>query len=369
MTVGTYRILKNVYKNLDEFKEKWKKNIGYKPLDVEIRVNWICNFKCEMCGLDDYIAEQEKSRQYVMKLEEIKKVLNELSAMGCECVTFSGGEATLRKDLTEIIHHAAKVCNMKVSLNTNGSRLDKNRIIELIENGLGNITFSMDSPDPLIHDKIRKHKGNHAQIVENIKVINNYNEVNGKKVFIFINSVVMKRNIMSLSGFTRLYKECKFDYLTFTPASIDTPWDEWTAKSEALRVTTSDVIEFKNNIMPIFEKSDLPFKVTDPFGDTVEEIELNRHAKFSNRPKDCYISTTHAVIQSNGDLIPCCYAPDNFTMGNIVDESFSSVWNNTKYEKFRNGCKGVSYDMCKSCRQYVSVNSQLTNKFKKELVK
>lgn len=365
MTIATYKILKDVYKNLDDFKEAWNENQAFKPLDVEIRLNWVCNFSCEMCGLEDYIAGQEKSRQYQMKFDEVRKLLDELALLGCQAVTFSGGEATLRKDLPEIIEHAANKCKMTVSMNTNGSMLDEDKLLRLIRNGLKNITFSMDSPDPSVHDEIRKHNGNHAQIVSHIQTINQYNETSGQKVYVFINSVVMKKNILSLVGFRDLYKQCKFDYLTFTPASIATPWDEWTAKSEHIRATREDVLKFKKQVLPVLREAGWPFEIIDPFGDDQEEIEQNLYSIFSKRPIDCYVSITHAVIQCNGDLIPCCYAPDQYSMGNVLDNSFVSVWTNDKYQEFRRGCKGIKYDMCKSCRQYVKINSEVGHKLSK----
>jgi len=49
--------------------------------------------------------------------------------------------------------------------------------------------------------------------------------------------------------------------------------------------------------------------------------------------KDCNYPWTWALISSNGDVRPCCYAPQ--TVGNIIDDDLSAIWNNSAMEALR----------------------------------
>jgi radical SAM protein with 4Fe4S-binding SPASM domain len=115
---------------------------------------------------------------------------------------------------------------------------------------------------------------------------------------------------------------------------------------------------FKREILPGLQARIPDLRISDPFGDTVDEIKENLHVRFNHGLKRCHVGLFHTVIQSNGNVIPCCYAPDTFVMGNAFrDEGVSSAWTGKQYTEFRSACKsGGLFPMCKSCRQYVYLN-------------
>lgn len=79
-----------------------------------------CNHQCIFCYCPWEAKMQEKSKD--LSTGEWKKILTKLRSLGVENITFSGGEATLRKDLFEIINHAKKL-NFNIGLISNGKLL------------------------------------------------------------------------------------------------------------------------------------------------------------------------------------------------------------------------------------------------------
>lgn len=360
MAVSNYKILKNVLRNRNSFLKQYQGNRGYSPLDVELRLNWECNASCLMCGVSDYFTKSHEKKEN-LTLQEIKKLLDVLTDMGCQSITLSGGEPTLRNDLVDIVLHASQRCKMNVSLNTNGYLLDDEFLEKLIQAGINSFTLSLDSPNAYIHDYIRGMEGSYCRIIQAIDYINHYMEIYpSRKIFVFINCVVLKTNIQSLHLFEEFYRAHRFDHLNFSPASIETPWDMWTTAKEELRPSIDDVRQFKNKIVEMFNKNQ-EIKSEDPFGETNEEIEKNLHVIFSDHPLTCFIPMVHTVIQCNGDVLPCCYAPDEYVMGNIRYTPFSEIWDGKAYQNFRENCKHVNFRMCASCRQYKMVNNELQN--------
>ena len=362
MSLENYKVLKNVYSNIGEFTEKYNMNNGYYPIDVEIRINWRCNARCKMCGLHSYIMDSGHKRQREFEEDDIYLLLDQLHALHCSCITFTGGEPTLFAGLARIIDYAAHKHNMNVSLNTNAYLLTKDRIEEYINAGIDSFTISILSPEQEIHDSIMGLKNGLQNTINAIDYINEYSNKINRKVKIYINNVLLKENIDSLIQYKEFCKEHKINHLNFSAASISTDWDEWTASDEELRPTLEQARYLKEVIIPQLQMPESNIFVEDPFGDSDEEIKENLHVKFSDVPNQCYIPMVHTVIQCNGDVIPCCYAPDKFIMGNVFQETLQDIWQGEKYKSFREECRQLSLEMCKSCRQYIKINTSIHKK-------
>lgn len=366
MAISTYSILKNTFYNWDVARKNFEENIGYRCLDAEIRLNWECNAKCKMCGLSGYINGSDKKRRVKLTLDAIKNTIVDLKKMGCNQLTLSGGEPTLSPNLIEIISFATKN-DIQVALNTNGYLLNKEYIYKLIESGLKIFTFSVDSPIEKQHDEIRGLKGCYKNIVNSIDIINDYNEKSNNKVYVLINCVLLKENIGDIHKFTEFYEKHPFRHINLSPASLATEWDQWTTQNENLRTSVEDIQNFKEEVFPILQNYNWPIQISDPYEEGKENILKNIHSKYSYVPSECYIPFLHVVIQSNGDVIPCCYADDRFLMGNVNEDSLVEIWNNNKYRVFREKAKNCKQiDMCQSCRQYMKINDQIKQRMKEK---
>lgn len=300
---------------------------------------------------------QSAFRRREMTTDDAKNVLAQLAQLGCKRVTISGGEPSLHRGLEEIVRFAAMECHMWVAMNTNASLLKDARLEAILAAGVGQITFSLDSPIAEVHDRVRKLPGNHARIKSRIQRVREITRASGQRVQICINSVLMKDTILTMGAFAEFYAEAPFDYLTLTPASIGTAWDEWTARDETLRPSVADVLQFKATILPGLRRELPALHIDDPFGDSIDEIRENLHVRYNHGLKRCHVGMFHTVVHSNGNVIPCCYAPDDFVMGNAFTSSLEAAWNGEAYASFRGKCgAGQLFPMCKSCRQYVTLN-------------
>ena len=127
-------------------------NYLYSPLNAQIELTLRCNARCVFCSIwePDFQEELEKE----MKTDEIKHIIDELHELGVQVVNFTGGEPTLRKDLSELISYTAEK-NMMPTLATNGYLL-----YDLIKSGkLKDLEFVMVSLDWPIAEKHDKYRG------------------------------------------------------------------------------------------------------------------------------------------------------------------------------------------------------------------
>ena len=175
MALSNYKILKSVYSDLNEFKDRYRNHNGYYPLDVEIRVSWRCNARCKMCGLHRYVVDKDNG-EFVMGTDTITRLVNELADMGCKSITFSGGEPTLVGNLSQIIKKASEEYRMCTSINTNGYLLNEETIREYIDAGIDSFTISVLSPDEQINNEIMGLKNGLSTTVKAIDYINQYSK-------------------------------------------------------------------------------------------------------------------------------------------------------------------------------------------------
>jgi cyclic pyranopterin phosphate synthase len=118
---------------------------------VRLSITERCNFRCEYCLPDGCTAEPGPAP---LSVEEIGRLARGLAAVGVERIRLTGGEPTLRRDVTEIVRTVAATPGIaKVGLTTNGYRLDA-LVPELRAAGLNMLNVSVDSLDPERFERI-----------------------------------------------------------------------------------------------------------------------------------------------------------------------------------------------------------------------
>lgn len=116
-----------------------------------------CNLACGHCYLD--AVQRKRDAGDELSLPEVVRVIDEIAefAPGAMLV-LTGGEPLLRRDLGDIVEHAADMGLMPV-IGTNGILLDATRAQHLRERGSAGVGISLDSTAPEFHDRLRGHDG------------------------------------------------------------------------------------------------------------------------------------------------------------------------------------------------------------------
>lgn len=126
-------------------KDKFDREYTYLRFSLTNRCNLACSY-CRPAGYKQEIFEEPT-------LEDIKFILENLTKHGIKKVRFTGGEPTVREDLTEIIKFTRGLPNVElVNLTTNGVNLYENAS-KWQEAGISYINVSLDS---LNADKLKE---------------------------------------------------------------------------------------------------------------------------------------------------------------------------------------------------------------------
>nr|WP_320015430.1 GTP 3',8-cyclase MoaA [uncultured Desulfobacter sp.] len=119
------------------------RNINYLRISVTDR----CNFRCRYCipAAPFKVIEHNSIARY----EEILKIVRIGCDMGITKVRITGGEPFVRKGIFSFLHRLCRIPQLKdISITTNGSRLNRDKIKELMDMGIKRLNFSLDTLVP-----------------------------------------------------------------------------------------------------------------------------------------------------------------------------------------------------------------------------
>ncbi|MCD4748766.1 MAG: radical SAM protein [Thermoanaerobaculales bacterium] len=122
------------------------------PTLAEIALTYGCQNRCVFCYASSPYREKERTP---MTTEEVKRVMHKIFHQAhVPSLSFTGGEATLCKDLPELISYGREI-GFRVNLITNGIRAaDRAYARSLVEAGLDSAQVSLEAGDAETHDAI-----------------------------------------------------------------------------------------------------------------------------------------------------------------------------------------------------------------------
>ncbi len=131
------------------------------PSGVHLQVADRCNHACQHCY-------QIQGRKGEMSTAEIKALLDELAEAGVFLLNVSGGEATLRPDLVELLRYA-RGKGFALRLFTNGYTMTEALAREIRQIGVLSVEVSLYSDEPEGHDAVTRVPGSHARTLAGVR--------------------------------------------------------------------------------------------------------------------------------------------------------------------------------------------------------
>ncbi|WP_341937457.1 GTP 3',8-cyclase MoaA [Marinimicrobium sp. C2-29] len=123
---------------------------------LRLSVTEVCNFRCDYC-LPEGTDCGPEARAQDLTLDEIRRLVTAFARLGMRKVRITGGEPSLRKDLTDIIAVCKQTPGIEtVALTTNGYRMAKD-IDDWMAAGLDAVNVSIDSLNHAKFEMITGH--------------------------------------------------------------------------------------------------------------------------------------------------------------------------------------------------------------------
>jgi len=184
-----------------------------KPHWIYISLSHACTFNCRMCGVVKIL------KGYELPAAGVKRALDEIKGWQRDCaIVFTGGEPFLRKDIFELIAHAAQN-GLTTEAVSNGSLIDRDLAERIVSSGLKNIAVSLDGATEQTHDFIRQ-KGAYSKALCALRCLVEAKKKHPRGPQISVWTTIMKENVRELSAVIPLVQGLGVECLVYHPVIV-----------------------------------------------------------------------------------------------------------------------------------------------------
>lgn len=322
--------------------------IEYQPTEASLYLTPTCNLSCSYCYIVPFYKEKAEEK---LSTNEWKSIIFQLYKNGVRVLKFIGGEALLRKDLSDLISYAEEIGITGVELTTNGtiSILQKNPEALSAFQKLSIhkiISTSIDSESDYINDQLR---GKYNEVVEGIKFLKSM------KLPVSVASVVTKLNSTNLEDMARFACDLGVDAYQFNNLVPIFP-----EQREIIIVDQKEKKEIASRIEMIAALYSGKMSVVNRFvpAPNVKKDLFIRHSQITELTKSsltgCPAGTREVYVLPNGKLVACpmfIRFSEMHSNNSLRDTPFSEIWSNdASIKEFRGHVAGPKlYGKCASC--------------------
>lgn len=286
-----------------------------------------CPLQCPYCS-NPLMLERASEE---LSTEDWKRVMDEAVDMGVLHFHFSGGEPTSRKDLEELVAHAAKV-GLYTNLITSAVLLSENRVNSLAEAGIDHVQISFQDSTAELGDWVAGYKGAFEKKKAAARLVRKAD------IPLTVNAVMHRHNLHHLEDMIQMAID--FDAERIEVAQVQ--YYAWALRNRAAFLPTREQLDRATEI--VTEARERLKGVL-----AIDYVVPDYYAR---RPKSCMGGWGRQFlnIMPSGTVLPCHAAESlpNITFDSVRDKPLAWIWEHS--ESF-NMFRGTDWmpEPCQSC--------------------
>ncbi len=281
-----------------------------------------CNLSCLHC-----YSKASLDSKDTLSTEDILRNLIKLKENGIKFLIFSGGEPLTRKDLFVIAKECKKL-GIITYLSTNGLYVKSSNAKEILDT-FNYVGISIDG-SPEIHDKFRGLKGSFEESLKSVNLLNSYNISK-----VGIRFTITKDTLEDLEFIFKLaedngIKKVYISHLVYSGRGLDN------LKMDLSKEQRIKAVKYIINKAFEYYESGKDIEIVTGNMEMDAIYFLEEFAKRYPNLKDEMISRLKSWggnsaarkllnIDSDGNVKPDPFFP--YTIGNLLEEDFSQIWN------------------------------------------
>ncbi len=306
---------------------------GRRPAYVQYAVTTRCNQKCRMC---EVTASRAGERE--LSVGQVRSMAAVLRRMGVGQLVLSGGEPLLRTDLPALVA-AFSEQGLMVRMQSNGALRYPDQARELAAAGLREVSISLHSLDPAVHDAITGSSGSWDSAIEGMAAFSR--AMTGRGRVHGINITVCRPNLCELPALVRFSTAIGF-WAAPIPVHLET-------QEEAPWIVRGDDAELG------FSRKDRP-AIAAIYQQLLEQKERGEHVYSSRRflresaawlqgglpTWRCTSPVQYFSISPQGRFLPCVDLPGEHS---LLDPDFLDHY---RSREFRRSIR-AQVESCRGC--------------------
>lgn len=309
-----------------------------KPLHVELSPTWVCNFACSWCNMRSARQEWTDSGdvfhrpiftdETTASLELLKHVIDHLAddEVGIQWV---GGEPTLNPAIYDAMEYAQSK-GLKQALFTNGSALNEESTLRLLNCELVFVRFSLNATSAEVHARFHGYESNlrlGEKVLSNLERFAQRKLSTGNRTLCGVSFVIdddnigdLRPSVMVVADIAKRVGKGGIDYVVCRPAYK--LYGNDVTSSRDFRNSLLSVLSPNGEIARLVESSGIQFLAPTeaPYKDQVVISQ-----EFSDR---CLSCGWFGEIKPSGELMVCSdrYGHPDFVIGDIGKKSLAQIW-------------------------------------------
>jgi len=305
------------------------------PVLSEVAVTYRCNAKCTFCYAGCNCTVNPVGSDREMTLDEVKTVLDRIVREAkVPSVSFTGGEATLRPELPEMIRYARGL-GMRVNLITNGIRAsDPAFAAVLAEAGLHSAQVSVEGTTAEVHEGITCIGGSFAKAV---RAVRNFKDAG---LVVHTNTTITKTNLHDVDRFPAFVRH-ELGLATFS-MNLVIPTGS-APLNGALQVRYRELGPHLERILARSRALGVEFMWYSPTPMCIFNPVVHGMGN-----KGCSACDGLISVGADGQVLPC--ASYDEPVGDLLHDGFEAVWESKKACDFRS--KFLAHEVCRSCENF-----------------
>ena len=308
--------------------------IGF-PTLAEIALTYKCQNRCAFC----YAASPHREGEHeLMTTAQVKAVMGKIFHQAhVPSISFTGGEATLRADLCELISHG-KELGFRVNLISNGVRVGDPRFARrLADAGLDSAQISLEAGEPLLHDEIVGRPGAFEQTV---RAVRNLRQLG---LHVHTNTTLCGDNIAAAGQLIRYcagelgLQVMSMNMLIRTGQALDTP---------RMEISYHDIAERLPGLLEVAQESQIKLVWYSPVPYCIFNPIFHGLGA-----KSCACVDGILSVDPSGQVLPCSSFGQG--IGSLLEQDFDEIYHSEAARYWREkrylppGCQGCPHtDIC-----------------------
>ncbi len=282
-----------------------------------------CTNKCSQNCLHCYSRAGSSSGKE-LDTSQAKQLLEQLAAVKCPVVLFSGGEPLERKDIFELLDFSHKLA-LRTVLSTNGSLIDSQTARKLLDAGVDYVGISIDGTEEN-HDKFRGIKGSFELAVNAIKFCRDINLKTGMRFTITNMNSSQIADVFALAQQLNVQRICFYHLISAGRAAKNnlkcTNRQIREALEKILDCSQSYATKGVTEVLTVGNHADGVFILNrlKQENSGLYEKGLNLLQQFGGNK----IGTKIFAIDAAGNVHPDQFW-QNYTLGNITKQNFEDI--------------------------------------------
>ena len=297
------------------------------PLALLAELTHRCPLRCPYCSNPLELARARDE----LDGAAWRRVLGEAAALGVLHVHFSGGEPMARRDLMELVGHAARL-GLYTNLITSGVLLDQARMAALAGAGLDHVQISFQDAAAAGGDPIGGYAGGHARKLAAARLVRKAG------LPLTVNMVVHRRNLANLEAQIALALELGAQRLEIAHVQ----YHGWALRNRAALMPSRAQLARANAVVAE-ARARLQGRLV------IDYVVPDYHAR---RPKACMggWGRQFLCVTPAGRVLPC-HAAETITglrFDSVRDRGLAEIWRDSEaFRRFRG--EDWMPEPCRSC--------------------